>query len=69
MQHTKVFASFYHHFVENFIFKKVFRVVNLVVLQNYPRSLENVPCTLFIITCNQKLGCGCNLFISRIFFI
>ena len=27
-----------------------------------------LPCTVFIVTCNQKLSCGYKLFITRIFY-
>ena len=38
----------------------------LVNLQNFLCSLEDCPCTVLVITCNQKVSCGYNSFISRI---
>ena len=70
MQYTKTFASFCYHFLQNFIFQqKVNWKFVLVFSQNFSCNLETSPCTLFIITCNQKLNNGYKLFISRTFFI
>ena len=61
-QYRKNFANFYYHFLQNFTSQKM-------QLNIYLDSFTKFPSTLHIIACNQKLGCGYNLFILRIIFL
>ena len=54
----KTLKSFCYHFLKKNFSTKINRKFILVFLQNCPGNLEVFPCTLFIITCNQKLSCG-----------
>ena len=60
------FYATYKNF-QSFDFLETTWVFNLVVFRNFPSRWEIFPYTLFNNTCNQKLGCVSNLFISWIF--
>ena len=62
IQYRNFFSNFCYHFLQNFTSQKM-------QLNIYSESLTKFPCTLHIIACNQKLGCGYNLFILRIIFL
>ena len=61
-KNRKLFAFFCYHFLQKFNFSEC------AVGYSFG-NFTNFPCAFFIITCNQKLGCDHNLFISRFIFL
>ena len=68
MQDTKTSQVSVITFCKSSFFKKIYWKFVLAVLQNFPYSVEIFPWMFFVTTCNQKLGYGLNLSISRIFY-
>ena len=64
--------NFFCKFLWSFFCKTIFfefRIYFRYLYKNFPCISKNFPCTLIIITFDQKLGCGYGLFISGNFLL
>ena len=67
MKRTKLFAIFLLQLFEKFCFSKIQMNIYFVRFTEFLMLLQNFACTFFIISCNQKLGCGYNYSFHEIF--